>query len=156
MTRKSDASLAGFAVRLKAAGGEILGATNPYEVLRFRTSLGVGVIYAGKRGETWNAEAIAARKHLDANKGSLAPVDVKGRRRDKSTVNALLKRDGDTCFFCGDDLAGDITVEHLVPIAHGGPNHVSNLVLAHALCNQKAGHLSVAEKVRLAIEARRS
>lgn len=143
-----------FADQLQAAGAEILGPTNPYEVLRFRTKHGVGVIYKGKRGETWNAEAIAARDHLANQRGSLAPVKVRGRRRDKATVEHLLERDGDQCFFCGDALGGDITVEHLVAIAHGGPNHVSNLFLAHAECNSKAGHLSAPEKIKRAIVSR--
>lgn len=146
--------LAAFRKRLEEAGAEILAPTNPYEVLRFRSSKGVGVVYKGKRGETWNAEALAARDHLDARAGSLAPVAVKGRRRDKATVGSLLVRDGDACLFCGKPLDGDITVEHLVAIAHGGPNHVSNLFLAHAACNQAAGHMSAPEKVALAIRNR--
>lgn len=155
MAKRLD-PLAKFAAKLEAAGAEILGTTNPYEVLRFRTSKGVGVVYKGKRGETWNAEAIEAREHLASGKGSLAPVVVKGRRTSKSTVNALLKRDGDYCFFCGTPLDGDVTVEHLVSIAHGGPNHISNLFLSHAACNQMAGHKSAPEKIALAIAGRRA
>lgn len=147
-------SLTAFQKRVVEAGGEMLAPTNPYEVLRFRTSKGVGVIYTGRRGETWNAEALAAREHLDGGKGSLAPVQVRGRRKDKGTVDALLSRDGDQCFFCGTCLEGDITVEHLVAIAHGGPNHISNLFLAHGECNRTAGHLSAAEKVVSAIRQR--
>jgi 5-methylcytosine-specific restriction endonuclease McrA len=41
------------------------------------------------------------------------------------------------------------TIEHLVPVAHGGPNHLSNCFLAHKRCNAAAGTLSAAEKVRL-------
>jgi 5-methylcytosine-specific restriction endonuclease McrA len=140
-----------FKKRLVEAGGELLGPTNPYEMLRFRTSKGVGVIYKGRRGETWNAEAIAARDYLEAKGGSLAPVPVKGRRKDKATVSALLIRDGDDCFFCRKPLEGEITVEHLVAIAHGGPNHVSNLFLAHGECNRAAGHLSAPEKIGIAL-----
>ncbi len=147
-------TLLAFEASLKAAGAEILGPTNPYEKLRFRTSKGVGVIYTGKRGETWNAEAIAARDHLAEQKGSLAPVRVLGSRPNKSTATALLNRDGPQCFFCGLAFEGDVTVEHLVPRAHGGPNHVSNLYLAHAECNRKAGHLSAPEKVAMAIAQR--
>ena len=65
-----------------------------------------------------------------------------------------MARDGDNCFFCRKPLAGDLTVEHLVALAHGGPNHISNLVCAHAACNHEAGHLSVAEKVALALAKR--
>lgn len=143
-----------FTARLQEAGAEILAPTNPYETLRFRTSYGVGVVYRGKRGETWNAEALSAREHLEARKGSLAPVAVKGRRKDKGTVNALLARDGDHCFFCGAALDGDVTVEHLIAVAHGGPNHISNLFLAHAQCNQAAGHMSGPEKVEMALRLR--
>lgn len=147
----------GFTERLMAAGGELLGPTNPYEVMRFRTIYGVGVVYKGRRGETWNAEAIKARDHIEqSRRGSLAPVTVKGRRTDKGTVEALLIRDGEDCFFCGQPLDGDVTVEHLVAVAHGGPNHISNLFLAHAECNQKAGHLAAPHKVKSAIEQRRS
>jgi len=151
---KTASAISVFSMRLKEAGAEILAPTNPYEVLRFRSSKGVGVIYKGKRGETWNAEALAARDHLDAKAGSLAPVTIRGRRRDKATVEALLMRDGDCCLFCGVPLEGDITVEHLVSICHGGPNHISNLFLAHAACNQMAGHMSAPEKVALAIRSR--
>ena len=139
-----------FAAALVEAGGEMLAPTNPYEVMRFRTRYGVGVVYTNKRGgQTWNAEAIKARDHVHARQGSLAPVVVHGRRRDTSTVNRLIIRDGGACFFCGSELADDITVEHLVAIAHGGPNHISNLFLAHAACNQKAGHLSAPEKIAM-------
>lgn len=148
---KKHATIAAFTARLTEAGAELLAPTNPYEVLRFRTSKGVGVIYSGKRGETWNAEAIAAREHLDGKLGSLAPVTVRGRRKDKATVGALMMRDGGDCFFCGGALDGDVTVEHLVAVAHGGPNHVSNLFLAHAACNQAAGHMSAPEKVAIAL-----
>lgn len=142
-----------FREALKAHGAEILAPTNPYELLRFRSSLGVGVIYTGKRGERWNAEALATREHMNARKGSLAPVKVVGRRRDKATVAAVLERDGDGCFFCRKPLGDDITVEHLVPVSHGGPNHISNLFLAHGQCNNDAGHLSAPEKVARAISS---
>lgn len=152
MAKPRDSAI--FAKQLKASGAEILAPTNPYEVIRFRTRLGVGVVYKGKRGETWNAEALAAKDHLEHGRGTLAPVAVKGRRTDRSTVSALLDRDGDLCLFCGLPLGGDITVEHLVPVAHGGPNHISNLFLSHAACNHEAGHLSAPEKVTMAIAKR--
>ena len=143
-----------FTRNLLAYGAEILGPTNPYEVLRFKTSYGVGVIYKGKRGETWNPEAIAARDHMLSNIGSLAPVAITKRSKGHSRKIAILSRDGETCFFCGDALGGDMTIEHLVSIAHGGPNHISNMFLAHSRCNQLAGHMSAPEKIALAIRQR--
>ncbi len=43
----------------------------------------------------------------------------------------------------------DITIEHLVAKAFGGPDHISNLVLACDDCNQAVGTLSVSEKVAI-------
>lgn len=65
-------------------------------------------------------------------------------------LKALIRRDGKKCFYCGNDTTEENrSLEHLVPLAHGGPNHLSNLVLAHSCCNSDAGHLSVMEKIRL-------
>lgn len=150
----SPKALNALKAQLAESGAELLGPTNAHEVLRFRTRLGVGVVYTGRRGETWNEAAIKAREHLAAKKGSLAPVAVKGRRKDKSTVNALIERDGEACFFCGKPLDGDVTVEHLVAVAHGGPNHINNLFLAHFPCNAAAGHMSAPEKVAMALTQR--
>jgi len=150
MARKPKDPDAQFAAALVAAGAEMLAPTNPYEVMRFRTRYGVGVVYQNAKGvRTWNVVAAHARDHLAAKKGSLAPVAVQGRRKDAGTVRALLERDGGNCFFCRQPLGDDITVEHLVAVAHGGPNHISNLFLAHGDCNQRAGHLSAPEKIAM-------
>lgn len=144
-----------FKARLVAAGGELLAVSpgNPYEVLRFRTKYGVGVVYAGRRGETWNREALAAKEHLADNLGSLARVRVVKARNTPHERLQLRKRDGDLCFFCLEPLGDDETSEHLVPRAHGGPNHQSNKFLAHSSCNSNAGHLSAPEKIRIREEA---
>jgi len=64
--------------------------------------------------------------------------------------NALLRRDGNACFYCGEPTGeDDRSLEHLVARAHGGPDHLSNLVLAHRRCNAVAGHLSAMEKIRI-------
>ncbi|WP_333571342.1 HNH endonuclease [Sphingomonas sp.] len=155
MSRKLAAADKKFLARVTEAGGEVLAPTNPYEVMRFKTSLGVGVVYEKANGQrTWNTEAAQVREHLAACGGSLAPVEVKGRRKGKGSVARLIERDGSACFFCGLALGDDITVEHLVAVAHGGPNHISNLFLAHGECNRAAGHLSAPEKVAIALERR--
>jgi 5-methylcytosine-specific restriction endonuclease McrA len=146
-----------FRKRLVEAGAEVLAPTNPYEKLRFRTRHGVGIVYVNAKGvENWNAESRAALDHLEAGKGSLSPVKLSRRRNQRAKILQLLDRDGPNCFFCGLELADDATIEHLVAIAHGGPNHISNLFLAHARCNQEAGHLSAPEKIAIAIEKRKA
>lgn len=67
----------------------------------------------------------------------------------------LFHRDGDGCFYCGIPMTAETaTVEHLVAVAHGGPEHASNLVLSCASCNHMAGALPAHAKMRLAVERR--
>jgi 5-methylcytosine-specific restriction endonuclease McrA len=70
----------------------------------------------------------------------------------------LVERDGAGCFFCGRRVSApdedcppgyEPSVEHLVAIMHGGPNHISNTYLAHARCNNIAGNVSAVEKIGL-------
>lgn len=142
-----------FLAAVQARGGEILAPTNEWEVMRFKTRYGVGVVYVNGRGvRNWNGAAREVRDHLSKQaSGSLAAVTVRGRRNGKGTVDRIMARDGAECFFCRRPMNDDITVEHLVPIAHGGPNHISNLFLAHSECNREAGHLSAPEKVAIAL-----
>lgn len=67
----------------------------------------------------------------------------------------LIARDGDGCLYCGRPVDPcTCTVEHVVARAAGGPDHASNLALAHEECNAAAGHLSASEKLRLALRMR--
>jgi hypothetical protein len=70
-----------------------------------------------------------------------------GARRSK-----LLKRDGNVCYWCVEEMdtgpsarrnpqsPWSCTIEHLRPKAHGGCNHLPNLVLAHQICNERRDH----------------
>lgn len=148
---------------LTARGAELLATTNPYELLRFRSAYGVGVVYRNDAGRiTPNREAIAALQILaEKTAGSLAPAVVRkraGGRHRANLVNTVIERDGADCFFCGEALVPDsdgtpdgdrTTLEHLVSRTHGGPNHVANLFCAHQRCNNAASHLSAPEKIAL-------
>lgn len=112
------------------------------------------MVYRNAKGkETWNREAQAAQDHIHQKLGSLAPVKKHGRKSGAGTHAALIARDGNECFFCLSPLGQLKSVEHLVPVAHGGPNHISNKFLAHPDCNRAAGHLSAPEKIRIREEA---
>ena len=68
----------------------------------------------------------------------------------KSRRAALRARDGDACFYCDAALTdAEASIEHLLPLAANGPNHLANLALACTPCNRAAKDLSIAEKVRL-------
>lgn len=154
MTKKQAFSMEGFRAWLVERGAILDAPTNPYELLRCRTCHGVHVVYRNAKGkETWplDMEDIRA-KFLAGVHVPLSP-DLKGRVRLRHQIEALFARDGQFCWFCEIGFlsadSAEITIEHLVPKAHGGPNHQSNLVLACQPCNREAGHLSVAEKVAL-------
>lgn len=80
------------------------------------------------------------------------PVGVPGKkaRWRKTTIKALIERDGENCFYCLLPMAAnDITIEHLLATKNGGSSSRANLVLAHERCNHLAGHLSVMAKIRM-------
>jgi len=147
--------------RLKAwavsEGAEAEALTNPYELLRLRVQGGVAIVWRRDSGkQTWNPLAAKLRQALDSGKGY--PPDL--RRVEKTEVDfvpgknrvthkTLILRDGEGCFFCFEEKEGEMTLEHLVPRAHGGPDHISNKFRACCPCNMRAGHLSAPEKIRI-------
>jgi hypothetical protein len=138
-----------FKKYLRAKGAEILEPTNPYELVRFRANGAIHVIYEGKRGISFVGESEKAYNAFQ-NKG-IWSVDIKkDKRRNLSVIKrTLIERDGDKCFYCKNPLEDDITVEHLLSMCHGGPNHISNYVLSHKDCNSKVGHLSIMDKIKI-------
>ena len=49
----------------------------------------------------------------------------------------VLRRDANTCYYCGSDNATH--VDHIIPKAKGGGDEMHNLVAACARCNQAKG-----------------
>jgi hypothetical protein len=136
---------------LREHGCEIQEPSNEYELVRFRSAIGVGVLYTGKRGLSCNVPFVVdavqlflARQQWEA--GKIAP---KKRSPSPKRKKELLARDGDTCFYCGLLLESDITEEHLVSVSQGGYNRLDNIVLAHFECNRLAGHMSLVQKIHL-------
>jgi hypothetical protein len=138
-----------------AGGAENQAPTNPYELLRLRVRGGVAIVYRTDRGKlTWNdlarklQAAMSAGGKFPDEFRLVKPVRI---RPDKNSVThrTLIVRDGLGCFFCFEEVFEGMTIEHLVPRAHGGPNHISNKFRACRTCNCDAGHLSAPEKIRI-------
>lgn len=140
-----------FSKWLVEQGAEILPITNEYEALRFRCAQGVGVVYRNRKG-AFSVSGPLVSFAYDCMKGCKAwsgkgrPVK---RRQGSAKKQQLLDRDGWLCFYCGEPLEEDATIEHLVAVNQGGPDRLENMVLAHFACNQGAGSLPVIEKVRI-------
>jgi len=66
------------------------------------------------------------------------------KKKRKRKVARLRDRDGPDCFYCGKVMLVDLLAK-----ADGGTDHPSNLVLAHAVCNEIASDMPVISKVLL-------
>jgi hypothetical protein len=151
---KGNPSREAFESWLREQGADVLAPTNPYEFARFRAHGGVHVIYVRQTG-TFSAQEFGLECLAAFRRGaSIAMGFTAERKTYASAVRAtLIKRDGGACFFCGQPMqAEDITVEHLVAKARGGPDHTDNLVLAHERCNKEVGAMPLIEKIRIHVD----
>lgn len=74
-------------------------------------------------------------------------VSKPGKERGNGNARRYIQeRDGSDCWLCGNDLAGDATIEHLHSRALGGSNSLDNLALVHERCNRLLGHMPIAVK----------
>ena len=148
--------LSSFKDYLRGHGCTIQEASNDYELVRFKSGIGVGVLYYGQKGLSCNVPFVADALNLYFSGEHWQSGKVKAGTRTPSPKRKkeLLIRNGDECFYCGFSLGDDITEEHLVSIAQQGSNNLDNIVLAHAKCNQLAGHKSLVEKIHFRDELR--
>lgn len=62
----------------------------------------------------------------------------------------ILARDNHTCHYCGS--TENLTLDHIVPRAHGGARwDANNVVTACRCCNQAKGTLSYGEFISIAV-----
>jgi hypothetical protein len=150
-----------FSNWLTDCGAEVLEPTSEWEVLRVRTSTGTHVVHVNRSGvQRWPGDLLTIVAAY--NNGNPLALAATRRKRKNSKLRqeygALVRRDGSGCFFCDQIVAPPgapvptafaATTEHLVCVAHGGPDHLSNKFIAHHKCNQIAGNLSAVEKIKL-------
>lgn len=133
-------------------GGEILAPTNEWELIRFSTASGLGVIYRKQSGLVtfYGHAGLAWRCYINGSRWTAGHKARRKRDKQRVFISALKERDGDRCFYCGcvcDDT--NASVEHLIPLNCGGSEHIANKVLACQPCNREAGHMPVIEKIKL-------
>lgn len=141
-----------FATWLQQNGAEILPNTNEYEEIRFKGSE-IGVKYkSGKYSNEYAKNAYYC--YSKGKKWNGRPISVGRKNTYVKEKREIIKRDGSDCFYCGNPLNEDITLEHLIPLTSGGLNNLSNMVLAHEECNHKMNHKHLVEKVNYALKTR--
>lgn len=64
-----------------------------------------------------------------------------GRYIPAKLRKAVFERDQYACFYCGkrQEDGADLTLDHFIPRAHGGPNTFENLFTACRSCNSRKG-----------------
>jgi hypothetical protein len=140
---------AAFRDWLSGQGAQVLEPTNEFELVRFKSGDATSIIYRKKTGAvSFVGDAKLAWHAFSTGRSFRTTPPTTRRKRMTPMVRTIRARDGDLCFYCQKPVSDDNeSVEHLVAVAHGGPNHLSNLFLAHKKCNGEAGHLSAPEKI---------
>lgn len=144
----------GLEIFLRSRGSVVRDVTSDWEVIRFTTPDGMGIVWRNaSRDLKWNVAALAAFHAYRTGSPEWRLVEpvprIQSKSRKRGLIQQLRERDGDDCFYCGWPLGEDVTLEHFVPVSLGGPNHAVNCALAHFQCNQDADNLPVVDKVRL-------
>lgn len=72
------------------------------------------------------------------------PAIVRRRRGAQYAIEKLrsrvIARDGYICGICGDLVCPtELSVDHIIPIARGGTDDLTNLQVAHRVCNSRKG-----------------
>lgn len=76
-------------------------------------------------------------------------------RTDPVDYAAVVERHGMWCYLCEQDITtlADLHLDHVIPLALGGPHTEDNLRPAHALCNQRKGARLAPPTVRAGLAA---
>lgn len=139
---------------LTKRGAVVQPETNEWELVRFRASGGVSIIYHNRYGDwTFTGESEKAWKAYISNK-SWHSVDRK-RQQLRAKKARLAARDGKNCFACLAKLGFDeLTIEHILSFSHGGTDNDNNLCLLCEPCNKEFGNLPIVKKIAILIRKR--
>ena len=146
-----------FAYWLAGRGSSVVAPTNPFEIIRFLGPNNTCIVYRNGRGNitSWQNGADTAYRAFLTNEAWRVGKRSERDRKREQMVMTLSDRDGWDCLYCGRKTDyRTATIEHIVPLTSGGPDHPANTTLACQNCNTKAGHLSAREKFEMAMRKR--
>jgi 5-methylcytosine-specific restriction endonuclease McrA len=93
---------------------------------------------SSRRWQSENTASAAAIGRRKAAARRAAGVPSPGSVQWAADRLVALERDDGVCGICGEDVDPlDFTLDHVVPIALGGPHEFGNLQLAHRVCNSR-------------------
>lgn len=124
--------------------------TSDWEVLRINAHGKKLILYKNAKDVlNWPFELLQAYKAFCRNDTYKGFVQKFSERRSSATLRKrILQRDGTKCFYCGEEMGDDVTLEHILAIKHGGVNRIENLACCHEQCNKDVGHLSISQKIK--------
>lgn len=153
------ATLKKFKEWLRSNGSVIHENSNgEYEVVRFSTPEGVGVLYKDKRNSISSGVRGAWEAYTAFTHGTKWSAAAPTKRKSSSShrkLLAVIDRDGPECVYCGCVLTIDTaTREHFVALSRGGPDTPENTVIACSSCNLAVGSMHVKQKIEYALTKR--
>ena len=125
---------------------------NKGEFIRLKTPTGKKMVMMARKDGYLNVYSGVHRRLLEAFLSGSDDISepVPSLTPRGRLVEALFKRDGTQCAYCGKELTHTCaTIEHVVPKSAQGPSNLHNYVLTCMECNSRAGALPVADKIRL-------
>jgi len=92
------------------------------------------------KGDRWDGLSHRCKacrtKRAEERRARIAGVDI-----DEVDIGAIFARDGYRCTYCGN--IENLSIDHIIPLANGGPHCEENLVVACKSCNSSKGAKSL-------------
>lgn len=86
-----------------------------------------------------------SHRHLEAETSQRRRARKRGARVEAVDREAIVQRDGSTCYLCGNGLRpSQVTLDHVVALTRGGPHSQDNLRVACRSCNSSKGTMDLA------------
>jgi 5-methylcytosine-specific restriction endonuclease McrA len=98
--------------------------------------------YFGVPGESRPLAAITSRAWMEWHwrRGIFPGGSGTSRSLSAKVRQQVIERDGYLCGLCSGEVdPGDVHIDHIIPVVHGGGDELANLQVAHSTCNLRKG-----------------